>query len=161
MSRRVLGAEHPNTLKSASNLATVLDRQGEVSEATRIHRETLEVQRRVLGAEHLDTLTSANNLAAVLKAQGEFPEAARIHRETLEVRRRVLGAEHPGTRMSACDLAEVLRKERMTSAAIAPSAVWCCDRRDRTGLIVAALVVVGAVLWCAGGARSLGLHLGA
>ena len=115
----------------------------------------------MLGAEHPGTLTSANNLACVLHAQGEFSEAARIHRETLEVRRRVLGAEHLGTRMSACDWAEVLRKERTTSAAIAPSAVWGCDRRDRTGLIVAALVVVGAVLWCAGGARNLGLHLGA
>ena len=106
-------------------------------------------------------MSVANCLAIVLQAQGQFPEAARIHRETLEVRRRVLGAEHPDTRTSACDLAEVLRKERMTSAAIAPSAVWGCDRRDWTGLIVAALIVVGAVLWCAGGARSLGLHVGA
>ena len=157
----MLGAERPDTLTSANNLARVLHAQGEFSAAARILRETLEVQRRVLGAEHPDTLTSANNLASVLHAQGEFPEAVRIHRETLEVRRRVLGAEHPDTRTSACDLAEVLRKERMTSAAIAPSAVWGGDRRDRTGLIVAALVVVGAVLWRAGGARSLGLHVGA
>ena len=139
----------------------MLKAQGEFPEAARIHRETMEVRRRVLGAEHLDTLMSAKKLACVLKAQGEFSEASLILRETLEVRRCVLGAEHPDTRTSACDLAEGLRKERMTSAAIAPSAVWCYDLCDRTGLIVAALVVVGAVLWCAGGVRSPGLHLGA
>ena len=46
----------------ASNLGHVLDSQGELSEAARIFRETLEVQRRVLGTEHPHTLTSANDL---------------------------------------------------------------------------------------------------
>ena len=41
--RGVLGPEHPNTLKSASDLASLLHAQGEYSEAARIHRETLEV----------------------------------------------------------------------------------------------------------------------
>ena len=46
--RRVLGAEHPDTLTLAHNLASVLREQGEFSEAARIHRETLEVRRCVL-----------------------------------------------------------------------------------------------------------------
>ena len=88
-----------------------LEEQGEIVEAARIHRETLEVQRRVLGAEHPDTLTSANNLAIVLEEQGELVEAARINRETLEVRRRVLGAEHPQALASGTNLARVLEKQ--------------------------------------------------
>ena len=64
------------------------EEQGEFSEASRILRETLEVQRRVLGAEHPNALTSANDLAAGLHVQGEFPEAVRILRE----RRRCRGA---------------------------------------------------------------------
>jgi len=98
----VLGAEHPHTLGSASNLVVLLSEQGEFSESARIHRETLEVRRRVLGVEHPHTLGSS---------AGESAEAVRIQRETLEVRRRVLGAEHPDTLGSASNLAVVLSKQ--------------------------------------------------
>ena len=99
-----LGAAHPLTLASANHLGRALTWLGELSEAARLHRATLEVQRRVpgpLGPEHPDTLASASSLGTVLATQGEFPEAARIHRETLEVARRVFGAEHPNTLTSA------------------------------------------------------------
>jgi hypothetical protein len=65
--RRVLGAEHPDTLMSAHNLAGVLGQQGEFSEAAEIHRETLEVQKRVLGSRHPHTLLSARKLGIALK----------------------------------------------------------------------------------------------
>jgi hypothetical protein len=89
----------------------VLSKQGDLSEAIRIHRETLEVQRRVLGAEHPRTLGSAFYLAVLLSEQGEFSEFARIHHETLEVRRRVLGAEHPDTLGSASILRSCSRSK--------------------------------------------------
>ena len=44
--RRVLGAEHPSTLASANNLASVLDNKGELSKAGQIFREALEVRPR-------------------------------------------------------------------------------------------------------------------
>ena len=60
--------EHdPARLSVANDLALVLAEQGELSEAARIHRETLEVRRCVLGAEHPNTLTSAGNLASLLE----------------------------------------------------------------------------------------------
>ncbi len=40
---------------SANNLVEALRAQGELSEATRIFRETLEVRLHVLGAEHSET----------------------------------------------------------------------------------------------------------
>ena len=61
----MLGAEHPKTLTLATNHAGVLEAQGELSEAARINRETLELKRCVLAAEHPGTPTSASNLASV------------------------------------------------------------------------------------------------
>jgi hypothetical protein len=75
VSKRVLGAEHPDTLISAGNLAASLSRQGKYDEAEKMEREVLAVSKRVLGAEHPDTLTAAGNLAACLKRQGKYPEA--------------------------------------------------------------------------------------
>ena len=60
---RVLGAEHPSTLATASTLVLSLSYQGKHTEAERIQREVLVVQRRVLGEDHPRTLVSASNLA--------------------------------------------------------------------------------------------------
>ncbi|MBE3015949.1 tetratricopeptide repeat protein [Microbispora sp. NEAU-D428] len=63
------GEEHPDTLRSRNNLATVLGELGRLEEAEAEHRAVLEVCRRVLGEEHPDTLVSQNNLATVLETR--------------------------------------------------------------------------------------------
>jgi hypothetical protein len=108
---RELGEEHPDTLRSANNLARSLSNQGKYAEAERIHREVLGARRRVLGEEHPDTLKSACNLASSLSGQEKHAEAERIHREVLGVERRVLGEEHPETLKSASNLAQSLSEQ--------------------------------------------------
>jgi hypothetical protein len=49
--KRVLGAEHPDTLVAADNLARTLADQGKRAEAEEMEREVLAVRKRVLGAE--------------------------------------------------------------------------------------------------------------
>ncbi len=61
--KRVLGAEHPDTLLTARTLAVYLSGQGKCAEAEAIQREVPGVQKRVIGAEHPDTLTTAKILA--------------------------------------------------------------------------------------------------
>ncbi|KAK4108618.1 hypothetical protein N656DRAFT_684421, partial [Canariomyces notabilis] len=78
LKEEVLGKEHPYTLTSMNNLASVLGRQGKYEEAERIHRQALGLREKVLGKEHPDTLTSMNNLASVLDSQGKYEEAERI-----------------------------------------------------------------------------------
>ena len=76
MQRRVLGAEHPDTLKTATNLARIFRAQEQYEEATALERETLDVRRPERGAEHpdqstsADTLAMASNLAGPLLVQG-------------------------------------------------------------------------------------------
>ncbi|PPK71268.1 tetratricopeptide repeat protein [Actinokineospora auranticolor] len=63
--KTALGAEHPDTLSSQSNLAIALGSVGRYGEAVELHRGTLDIRTRVLGAEHPDTVRSKNNLVAV------------------------------------------------------------------------------------------------
>ena len=69
---QVLGAEHPNTLTSVSNLASVLGRQGKYDEAEQMNRRALAGREQVLGAEHPDTLTSVYCLAYLFHCQYKF-----------------------------------------------------------------------------------------
>ena len=75
---QVLGAEHPDTLRSMNNLANTLYSQGKYEEAEALYRQTLKLRTQVLGAEHPDTLVSMLNLANTLDSQGKYEEAEAI-----------------------------------------------------------------------------------
>jgi Flp pilus assembly protein TadD len=80
--KEVLGTEHPHTLTSMSNLASVLRSQGKYEEAEAINRQTLAQGEKVLGPEHRFTLKSMSNLAGVLDSQGKYEEAEAMNRQT-------------------------------------------------------------------------------
>ncbi|MFC7388454.1 tetratricopeptide repeat protein [Sphaerisporangium rhizosphaerae] len=69
--RRVLGADHPDTLTSMSDLAITLREMGELQQARALEQQALEVRRRVLGDDHPDTKQSERNLAGVQEALAE------------------------------------------------------------------------------------------
>jgi eukaryotic-like serine/threonine-protein kinase len=103
--RRVLGPEHPDTLKSMNSLAVVYWYGGKYPQAEDLHRQTLEIKRRVLGPEHPDTLMSMNNLGVVYDDEGKYAQAEALDSQTLELKRRVLGPEHDATLRSMTNLA--------------------------------------------------------
>ncbi|KAF2813025.1 TPR-like protein [Mytilinidion resinicola] len=104
-----LGAEHPSTLTSLSNLALVLQGQGKYEQAEDMNQRALEGKEKALGKEHPDTLTSVSNLALVLRYQGKYEQAEDMNRRALEGREKVLGKEHPDTLTSVSNLASVLQ----------------------------------------------------
>jgi len=73
-SRRVLGDDHPETLRAASALGLTEGSLGDHERARRIQADALTRLRRVLGDDHPDTLTSADRLAADVRALGEPEE---------------------------------------------------------------------------------------
>ena len=109
--RRVLGPEHPNTLKSMNSLANVYEVEGKYAQAETLASQTLEIKRRVLGPEHSDTLKSMNSLANVYDDEGKFAQAEALASQTLEIERRVLGPEHRDTLKSMNNLAIVYVSE--------------------------------------------------
>jgi serine/threonine protein kinase len=109
--RRVLGPQHPDTLRGMNDLARVLREKEQLTASEDLLRNTLATERRVLGPENPDTLSSMTELANVLHDEGRLPESEKLRRETLEVQRRVLGPEHPDTLRSMNNLGDVLGEE--------------------------------------------------
>jgi len=114
---RVLGNEHPHTLRSNRALAGGLRLRGSFAEAEALLRRTAETQHRVLGEEDPDTLTTMNELAMALWGPGRFAEAEPIHRRTLKIQRRVLGDEHIETLKSMGHLGVACRALGKTAEA--------------------------------------------
>ncbi len=94
---RVLGADHPETLRIRHNIAAWTGETGEAREALRLYRELLPDQTRVLGADHPDTLRARANIAGWTGETGEAREALQLFRELLPDRTRVLGTDHADT----------------------------------------------------------------
>lgn len=103
-----LGEEHPDSIKSRINLATLLNSNGRPAEAEEQYRSIVTIAGRVLGQEHPDTLKSRNNLANALYFQGKYAEAETEHRDVLAIMERVRGPEHPDTLTSRNNLALAL-----------------------------------------------------
>jgi class 3 adenylate cyclase len=97
LARRRHGADHPDTLTSAHNLARGLWELGEHAAAHELNRDTLDRCRRVLGGDHPDTLRSASNLSVGLGSLGHHVAARDLARDTLERSRRTLGMDDPRT----------------------------------------------------------------
>ncbi|UEM24876.1 tetratricopeptide repeat protein (plasmid) [Skermanella mucosa] len=109
--KRLLGAEHPDTLTSMNNLAETLRAQGDHGGARTFQEQVLALRRRVQGDEHPHTLTSMNNLAVTLDAQGDHGGARALHEQELAICRRVQGDEHPDTLASMNNLALTLQAQ--------------------------------------------------
>ena len=113
----ILGIEHPDTLTSMDNLATVFSDQGKYQAAEEMHQRALELKGKVLGPEHPETLTSMDNLALVFRDQGKYQVAEEMHQRALELEGKVLGPEHPSTLISMNNLALALRGQGKYQAA--------------------------------------------
>jgi hypothetical protein len=104
--KRVLGAEHPDTLASMHNLAVTFSDQGRWTEAEALQVQVMEVKKRVLGTEHPGTLTSMYNLAWTRKGRGRDAEARKLMEQCVAAQTRILGANHPSTVNSCAVLHE-------------------------------------------------------
>ncbi len=92
--RRVLGAEHVDTLSTMSELALLYISQGKHALAEPLLTNVLAAQRRLRGDQHPETLATMNDLAMVANARGDYPRAAMLFEGVLKTQRRVLGEEH-------------------------------------------------------------------
>ncbi len=106
--RKVLGEDHPNTIRAINNYAEVLQSLGRSAEAEPLFKDALERFRRVLGEDEPGTIRSLNNYALVLNSLGRAREAEPLHKDAVERSRRVLGEDHPDTIQAINNYAYVL-----------------------------------------------------
>ena len=95
--RRVLGEEHPDTLRSSLALGDLLFEVGRPTDGEPLVRSACPRLQRIYGDDHPKTLSCAAILAAVLADCGRFDESESLFERTLEAQRRVLGSEHRDT----------------------------------------------------------------
>ncbi|KAG8716716.1 hypothetical protein FRC09_015318 [Ceratobasidium sp. 395] len=103
--KRVLGADHEETLSAMDNLATTYSNQGLYKQAETMEVHVLEGRRRALGDEHPSTLTAMGNLAATYSHQGLYKQAETLEVQVLEGRKRSLGDAHPDVLTAMSNLA--------------------------------------------------------
>jgi tetratricopeptide (TPR) repeat protein len=115
---RVLGADHPDTLRTRNSLAIAYREAGRTAEAISLYEQVLADQERVLGADHPDTLRTRNSLAIAYRLAGRTAEAISLHEQVLPHRERVLGADNPDTLRTRNSLATAYREAGRTAEAI-------------------------------------------
>jgi tetratricopeptide (TPR) repeat protein len=115
---RVLGPDHPDTLKARDSLAAAYQAAGRAVEAILLFEDTLVARERILGPKHPNTLASQNNLAAIYQDVGRHAEAILLFKLTLAAREQLLGADHPSTLNSRANLAAAYRATGQVSKAI-------------------------------------------
>ena len=115
---RVLGPNHPDTLKSLSSLAFAYRAAGRVADAIPLLERVLAALEQLLGTNHPDALVSRNNLAGAYQAAGRVAEAISLHEQILADFERVLGPNHPNTLISRNNLARAYQEGGRAAEAI-------------------------------------------
>jgi tetratricopeptide (TPR) repeat protein len=128
--RRVLGAEHPNSLTAEAQLAVLYRVQGRYAEAEPLLTSALATGRRVQGEQHPNTLLTMRKLADLYRHEGKYVQAESLYTSVVEGRRRALGDEHPDTLESRASLGRVrlLRREYAAAEATLREALQGYER---------------------------------
>jgi tetratricopeptide (TPR) repeat protein len=93
----VLGAEHPDTAGSLTNLADLYKAQGKYEQAEPLYLRALEILDKVLSPEHPDKISPSNNLAEMYKDQDKYEQAEPLYLKALVIKEKFLGINHADT----------------------------------------------------------------
>ena len=113
----ILGEEHPETLKSKSELAAWLNGKCRRTEAETMYRQLVTLRTEVLGKDHKDTLKNMNDLADVLSEQGKYHDADQILHDLIPLQESSLGKGSLEELRSMDVLAKVLLQSGKLGAA--------------------------------------------
>ena len=93
--RKVLGPEHPDTVQSLNNLASLDQAMGEFAKAETLYQEALRTRQKVFRPADPDTAKILNNLAELYNKMGEYARAEPLLQEALRIWQKVLGQNIP------------------------------------------------------------------
>jgi len=107
--RRVhLGAEDPETLFSAIELAMTYRKVARIEDAEELLLGTIEASERVLGPKHPHTMTGLLELATLYREQGLLPKSEDLYRRVLDNKQRPNGEADPEIATALNNLATVV-----------------------------------------------------
>ena len=106
--RRVLGDDHPQTIRSMIEMGDLFVIQGKYDRALPYYTQANATASRILGEDHPDTLNLISGLGNLFFKQGNYEKAWSYHTEALERRRHVLGDDHLDTLNSGSNVGDLL-----------------------------------------------------
>ena len=92
--RKILGVEHPETIRAMANLAATYHYLGKYTDAEKLQIQVLDARNRILGVEHPDTIDAMTGLASIYRYLGKFTEAEKLGIQVLDASNTILGVEH-------------------------------------------------------------------
>ena len=113
------GEGSPETALAMGDYGRLLVETGQIEEAERTLKRSIELTRATLGPRHPEVLTQRDHLGALMTDMGRFAEGEEILRELLVDRREVFGRESPTVAYTMTTLANVLQKQGKNDEAIA------------------------------------------
>ena len=119
---KTLGHDDPDTVRSLSNLAYLLEAQGNVADAWQLHERALAIRQKMLGPEHSDTVDSLLVLAMRPAMAEDFSRARPLYERALALTQQVLGPEAPGTNRVRSNLSRILLSAGEPTEAVGLSA---------------------------------------
>jgi serine/threonine-protein kinase len=105
--RELLPAEHPDTRRTVSGLATLRLLQGDTDAAEDLALEVLGDQLEIEGEKQLNASDTLHLLARISMAKGEFEEAEAFAERALAIRQEILDSGHPEILGSRLEVAKV------------------------------------------------------
>ena len=106
MRNRLLGEEHPDTIRAMDNLAATYMSLGKYADAEKLQIQVLDMRSRLF-EEHPDTINVMENLAITFYCLQKFKNAARLEGKVVDARKKIFGEEHPQTVKAVALLAAI------------------------------------------------------
>ena len=103
--RAGLGENHPATVISLDNLASLHQAMGEFETALSFATQAVAICRRMGGGSHLILASPLNQLGVIHQGMGNYAQAIPVFLESLAIKRQALGRENPGFAISLDNLA--------------------------------------------------------
>ena len=106
---RILGVEHPATIRAMLNLAVTYKSLGKYIEAEKFEIKVLDTSHKILGMEHPDKIRAMANLASTYQYMGKYTEAEKLEIQVVDASTKMFGVEHPNTIGAMGNLAATFR----------------------------------------------------
>ena len=100
---RILGPDHPDILRTRSNVALAHQQAGDLQTAIDMYEALLPAMTRILGPDHPHTFRARSNVALAHQQAGDLQTAIDMYEALLDDQTRILGPDHPytfGTRIN-------------------------------------------------------------
>ena len=127
-SERLLGSDHPMTLRAKVDFALARLHMGYFAEAQAALEKAVEEQRKKLGADHLSVAGSDINLGLAQLENGDCDAAEKTFREAMGIFEKKYGRDYQGVRIALGDLAQThLAQHRLAEADVEMTELMAAD----------------------------------